>query len=374
MDSAKISVLVVGQTPPPVHGQAVMIQELLDGQYPGLELHHVRLNFSRSLNESGAFQVRKLFVLLNTLTDILIGRWRNHAQILYYPPAAPMVNSVFRDMFLLICTRWLFKYTVFHFHAAGLPEFCQRLPWWLKPLFKLTYQNADLAIFVSENTASAGRAFAAKEVTVIPNGIPDSNRLTPSDMHERRGGVTRILFMGILCEGKGLLTLIEACSHLQKAGLSFHLICAGAFASESFKKEVEQLIKTHGLTEVIQFPGVLRGPEKWQAFRDADVFCFPSHYQFENFPVVLIEAMSFGLPIVTTRWRGIPEVVGASGGALIVEPRLPSLVAEGLSVLIRDVGLRASMGIKNRVWYCDHYTLSKFRESMEQALLRLGSR
>jgi glycosyltransferase involved in cell wall biosynthesis len=161
---------------------------------------------------------------------------------------------------------------------------------------------------------------------------------------------------------------------LQKAGLSFHLICAGAFASESFKKEVEQLIKTHGLTEVIQFPGVLRGPEKWQAFRDADVFCFPSHYQFENFPVVLIEAMSFGLPIVTTRWRGIPEVVGASGGALIVEPRLPSLVAEGLSVLIRDVGLRASMGIKNRVWYCDHYTLSKFRESMEQALLRLGSR
>jgi len=84
--------------------------------------------------------------------------------------------------------------------------------------------------------------------------------------------------------------------------------------------------------------------------------------------------MSFGLPIVTTRWRGIPEVVGASGGALIVEPRVPSFVAEGLSVLIRDAALRGSMGVRNRSWYCDHYTLPKFRESMELALVRIGSR
>jgi hypothetical protein len=42
-------VLVVGQTPLPVNGQAVMIQELLDGEYAGIALHHVRLNFSRSI-------------------------------------------------------------------------------------------------------------------------------------------------------------------------------------------------------------------------------------------------------------------------------------------------------------------------------------
>jgi glycosyltransferase involved in cell wall biosynthesis len=350
-----------------------MIQELLDGQYAGIALHHVRLKFSRSIDEIGSFQVRKLFVLLKTLIDILIGRWRSHAQILYYPPAGPTFNPVLRDIFLLICTRWLFRYTVFHFHALGLPGIYPRLPWWLKPLFKLAYYDADLAIVMSASTASAGYDLAAKEVTIIPNGIPDSTRLTPCALRQVRGGVARILFMGMLCEEKGLLTLIEACSQLQKAGLSFHLVCAGAFTSESFKKEVEQLIKTYSLTEVIQFPGVLRGAEKWQAFQEAAVFCLPSHHYSENSPVVLIEAMSFGLPIVTTRWGGIPDVVGASGGAFIVEPGLPSLVAEKLGVLIRDVGLRASMGSKNRVWFCDHHTLAKFRESMEMALLRVGS-
>lgn len=366
--------LVVGQTPPPVNGQAIMIQELLDGQYAGIALHHVRLNFSRSIDEVGAFRVRKLFVLLKTLTQVLIARWKNHAQILYYPPAGPNFNPVIRDIFLLIGTRWLFRHTVFHFHAAGLPEIYQRLPWWLKPLFKLAYRNADLAIFTTESTASAGHDLAAREVTVIPYGIPDSARLTPINLHEVRDGVTRILFMGILCEGKGLLTLIEACSQLQKAGLSFHLVCAGAFESESFRKEVAQLIETRGLTDVIQFPGVLRGAEKWRAFREADVFCFPSHYHSESFGVVLIEAMSFGLPIVTTHWRGIPDVVDGSGGAFVVEPKLPHLVAEALQELMHDGELRASMGRKNRVWFCDHYTLVKYRERMEMALQGVGSR
>jgi glycosyltransferase involved in cell wall biosynthesis len=178
--------------------------------------------------------------------------------------------------------------------------------------------------------------------------------------------------MGILCEGKGLLTLIEACSLVQKAGLSFHLVCAGAFESEDFKKEVEYLTETRGLTEVIQFPGVLRGAEKWQSFREADVFCFPSHYHAESFGIVLIEAMSFGLPIVTTRWRGIPDVVGGSGGAFIVEPNRSDLIAERLEVLLRDNELRATMGKRNRAWYCAHYTLEKYQLRMGRALHAVG--
>jgi glycosyltransferase involved in cell wall biosynthesis len=178
--------------------------------------------------------------------------------------------------------------------------------------------------------------------------------------------------MGILCEGKGLLTLIEACSQVRKAGLCFHVVCAGAFESESFRREVERLINAHGLAGHLEFPGILSGEDKWRAFREADVFCFPSHYHSESFGVVLIEAMSFGLPIVTTRWRGIPDVVGASGGAFIVEPKQPQLVAEGLQALMRDGELRASMGRKNRAWFRDHYTLAKYRERMEVALRGVG--
>jgi glycosyltransferase involved in cell wall biosynthesis len=84
--------------------------------------------------------------------------------------------------------------------------------------------------------------------------------------------------------------------------------------------------------------------------------------------------MSFGLPIVTTRWRGIPDVAGESGGAFIVEPKRPDLVAERLEVLLRDSELRTVMGRKNREWFCSHYTLEIFRERMERALQEVGCR
>jgi glycosyltransferase involved in cell wall biosynthesis len=208
---------------------------------------------------------------------------------------------------------------------------------------------------------------------VIPNCIPDQGQDSLVESR-RNGGVPRILFMGVLCEGKGVLTLIEACSLLQKAGLGFRLVCAGAFTSETFKREVMKLIEDRGLAEVINFPGVLTGETKSRAFREADMFCFPSHYYAESFGIVLIEAMSFGLPIVTTRWRGIPDVVGGSGGAFIVEPKRPDLVAAELEKLFRDSELRVVMGRKNREWFCDHYTIEIFRSGIEKVLQEVGVR
>jgi glycosyltransferase involved in cell wall biosynthesis len=366
------NVMVVGRTPPPINGESLMIQELLDGHYEGVAMYHVRTNLSRTISEIGVFQVRKLLMLLKALVDMLVGRWQNRAEILYYLPGGPALYPVLRDIFLLIGTRWLFRYTVFHFEAGGLPEIYPRLPWWLKPLFNLAYRNADLAIFTTESTASAGVALGAKAVSVIPNCIPDIAHVPLVNSSKLTDSVPQILFMGILCEGKGLLTLIEACSLVQKTGLLFRLVCAGAFASETFRKEVGELIESYGLTEVICFPGVLTGGMKLQVFREADVFCFPSHYYAESFGIVLIEAMSFGLPIVTTRWRGIPDVVGGSGGAFIVEPKRPDLVAEKLEALIRDSELRTVMGKKNREWFCAHYTLEIFRERMERALQLVG--
>jgi glycosyltransferase involved in cell wall biosynthesis len=365
-------VMLVGQTPPPVDGQTVMIQALVNGQYDGVEVYHVRTELSRTTSEVGVFHLRKPIMLLKALADMLIGRWRSRAQILYYLPAGPMLFPVLRDIFLLVSTRWLFRYTVFHFQAAGLPEIYPRLPWWLKPLFNLAYRNADLAIFLTPSGAPAGADLQAKVVSVIPNCIPDMAQDFLVDSRRGNDGVPRILFMGVLCEGKGVITLIEACSLLQKAGLRFRVVCAGAFTSETFKREVMKLLDDRGLNGVISFPGVLTGETKSRAFREADMFCFPSHYYAESFGIVLIEAMSFGLPIVTTRWRGIPDVVGESGGAFIVEPKRPDLVAAELEKLFRDSELRVVMGRRNREWFCDHYTIEIFRSGIERVLQEVG--
>ena len=362
------SILVVGQTPPPLHGQAIMIQSFLDGSYQDFRLEHVRMNFSRSIDEVGSFGWRKVWVLWLTWLGILRARFLRGARVLYYPPSGPNRNPVLRDIVLLVSTRWLFRRTVFHFHAAGLYEVYPRLTWWAKPLFRLAYRRPDLAIFTAASTSSDAQLLGAKSVAIVPCGIADEGAafLAGDDLEDPIAPI--ILFTGVLCEAKGLLVLLEACRLLRFAGQRFQLVCVGAFESRAFQEEVENVLDESGLGDLVRFPGVLTGRAKAEAFASCSIFCFPSHYPSESSPIVLLEAMSFAKPIVATVWRGIPETVGDDGGSLLVRPRNSEEVANRLQLLLNSPERRRTMGLANRARYLKNFSVEQYRRNLENAL------
>ena len=365
-----LDILIVGQIPPPVNGQTLMIKSFLDGKYDHIRLHHVPMKFSRSIDEVGTFQIRKLFVLFNACIEVFKARSKTGATAVYFPPAGPAFVPVIRDILLHIGTRWMFRYTIFHFHAAGLTEIYPRLPAILRPFFRIAYYKPDVAIFTAESRFPMGVEIKAKNIVAVPYGIDDNAGQFSLDRSTHEGQIPTILFMGILCDGKGLFTLIEACALLHAAHVPFKVVCGGTWDAETSQQDVEALIDRHGMNGMFHFPGVLLGDEKFKAFRDADVFCFPSHYINESSPVVLTEAMSFQLPIVTTNWRGIPDVVGKTGGAFLVEPKRPDLVADSLRKLFENKELRKEMGQKNRAWFSAFGTTEKYRQNMELAVLK----
>jgi glycosyltransferase involved in cell wall biosynthesis len=364
------TILVVGQTPPPLHGQAIMIKSFLDGTYQDFKLDHVRMNFSRSIDEVGSFRWRKLRVLGLTWLGILRARFLRGARVLYYPPSGPNRNPVLRDIALLATTRWLFRKTVFHFHAAGLYEIYPRLRWWERPLFRLAYRTPDLAIFTAASTSGDAASLEAKSVAIVPCGIADEGAAFLAGEWEDRNAPI-ILFTGVLCEAKGLLVLLEACLLLRRAGRRFQLVCVGAFESQAFQQEVEKTVEAYGLGDVVRFRGVLAGRAKAEAFASCSIFCFPSHYASESSPIVLLEAMSFAKPIVATVWRGIPETVGDGGGSLLVRPRDPVEVADRLQQLLNSPERRLAMGQANRARYLKHFSVEQYRRNLEDALKRV---
>jgi hypothetical protein len=107
-----ISIIAVAQTPPPFHGQAVMNQLLLEGDYSKVQFHHVRMAFSDDIQEVGVFRWKKIFHLVVVYFGIVVALFRTGAQVLYYPPASPNMVPFLRDCVLLIGTRWLFQKTV----------------------------------------------------------------------------------------------------------------------------------------------------------------------------------------------------------------------------------------------------------------------
>jgi glycosyltransferase involved in cell wall biosynthesis len=98
--------------------------------------------------------------------------------------------------------------------------------------------------------------------------------------------------------------------------------------------------------------GFVSGDRKRRSFLDADVFCFPSYYYAESFGLVLVEAMAFGLPSVTTRWRTIPELFPDQYAGL-VPIRSPDQIATALQ---RVAALDLAESLRQR--YLERYTLA----------------
>ncbi len=364
------SVIVMGQVPPPMNGQSLMIQEFLAGTYPGLALVHVPMQFSATTSEIGVAGVGKVLKLVDLIRTLYRTQCSTRAEILYYPPAGPNLVPVLRDIvILIICRRW-FRQTVFHFHAAGLAEILPRLPWPLRKLFHLAYDRPDLAIFTTEATAHEAEVLHARSKAIVPCGTRDHS-LDLERNPTSQSPCPTILFAGILCEGKGLKTLLAACSLLHQRGIPFRLVCIGSFESQAFQAEVEAMLKTSGIASLVDLPGTVTGEAKTRRFQQADIFCFPSHYTSESFGVVLIEAMSFSLPIVATRWRGIPEVTGEAG-TFLVDIQSPEQLADRLRQLIESEDLRHTMGERNRSRYLERFTIEAYRDGMFQAIKSLA--
>ena len=358
-------VLVLGQIPPPVTGQSLMIQQMLARSYSGIRLVHVPLEFSRTTAEIGVFGYRKLLLLCSTLLRIVQARGKTGATVMYYPPAGPNLTPVLRDFALLLPTRWMFQTTVFHFHAAGLCGLYPRLSRPLRFLFRRAYCGAQLAIFTTKATARNTEMLQAEQQLIVPCGIPDHTE--PRRNYSDRSAVPVLLFAGILCEGKGVMVLLEACRLLHERGEQFRAVCMGAFHSAAFQEEVEAFVQQHGLTDHVSFPGVLVGPAKAQAFASSDIFCFPSHYSSESFGVVLIEAMSYELPIIATTWQGIPEVT-EKRGALLVPVKDPDALFQAILLLLHAPDLRQRMGADNRARYLEQFTDDVYCRRLSNAL------
>jgi glycosyltransferase involved in cell wall biosynthesis len=365
-----IKILVVGQTPPPFHGQAVMIEETLKANYEGIRFYHVRMGYSKTVDEIGRFQFRKILHLFWIIMEVIYHKFRHNIKILYYPPAGPDKVPVYRDLIFLNSTRFLFKHTIFHFRAAGVSTIYERLSPLMKSLYRRAYFFPDISIRLSELNPPDGSFFKAKKEHIVPNGMKDHSL---HFVQERRANKSacQLLYVGIVREAKGMMVLIEACRVLKTRGLKFCLKVVGRFDSPAFRNTVMEKVKGLDLKDEIQFSGVLIGEEKYRCFNRADIYCYPTFYGPESFGLSLLEAMQFSLPVVATEWRGVPSVIRDEVNGFLVPIKDSAALADKLERLIKNPQLRKAMGTRGREIYLEQFGIEKYHDRMEKIFLSL---
>jgi glycosyltransferase involved in cell wall biosynthesis len=180
----------------------------------------------------------------------------------------------------------------------------------------------------------------AEQVIVLPNPVK-----LPSQVPQRLGShKVSFVFLGRIGPRKGAFDLIKAFACLSAEQKTRSVL---TLAGDGDVEQARTLIKSLNLTDYITVLDWLDQEQRDALLAKADVFVLPSYN--EGLPMALLEAMSWGLPVITTPVGGIPEVVTHKQNGLLVNPGDTQQLSEAMQSLIEDENLRLSLGSTARL-------------------------
>jgi glycosyltransferase involved in cell wall biosynthesis len=255
----------------------------------------------------------------------------------------PMPHALFGAVARATCGARL----VTLWYGAELRYVQSALPW-LRWLVRWALRTSDRVVAISSYVAAELGRVAAVPVQVIPYAVGWSDRGALPEIQaarrERGNGGFRILFVGRLVERKGVPDLIAAVGRLP-AALAPHLEIVGDGPE---RPRLQAQIDREGLGGRVTLRGRVSERELRQAYASADVLVLSaivdSRSDTESLGVVLLEAMSYRVPVIATRVGGIPDIVVDGQTGLLVPPGDHAALAGALERLASDRPLAARLG------------------------------
>jgi glycosyltransferase involved in cell wall biosynthesis len=217
-------------------------------------------------------------------------------------------------------------------------------------------RNADAAIALTGDMKRAMQKICNRDIAVVPNGISVVDRVDGTNDEAVHG--KHILYVGRLEPVKGVRYLISAMKRVHDTIPDARLIIIGEGTERAM---LEALSTRLGLRTCVQFGGEVPHEKVLSFMRQADVFVLPS--MSEGFPMVIVEALSCGLPVVASRVGGVPEIITNETNGYLVEAKDEGALAESILVLLQDEHLRKKISDANK------HLVKKY--SWENVIIRL---
>lgn len=348
--------------PPPVHGAAVVGKQIYDSQLirDSFDCAFVNYSTSDSLGEIGRFSIKKIISVLQFIKSIRTKIKKEKPQLVYITPSLSGW-AFYRDWLMVRMIKRRKCAVVAHFHNKPPVSFTRK---WYNRLLYRSFFNDLHSIFLANCLAETFKDYTQpRSVHICPNGMPEGMHQTPS---EHSNKPYTFLFLSNMMEEKGVIILLEACALLKKRGFGFMCNFVGQW-SDITEQHFDSLTDELGISDVVRAYGGAYGEEKAKYFSLAEAFVFPTYYAAECLPLVLIEAMQYSMPIISTPEGGIPDVVDNKVGYL-VEQRNSQALADRMQYVLQNPEIGREMGKQGRLKYEREYTLSVFERRLVHIL------
>lgn len=259
-------------------------------------------------------------------------------------------NSAKRKYPFFRLAKLLHKGTVIHLHCGSQIDEI-----W-SPVYQTMFEQCDCGIVLSERlkTKVEQHIGPSEKIKVVYNPCPI---ITETTTYEKQN---HILFSGTLYEGKGYKDLIKAFAKIALLHPEWKIILAGNGEEE----QARTLSQSLGIENQVMLLGWVNGEAKHKAFSEAKALCLPSYA--EGFPMAVLDAWAYGLPVVTTPVGGVPDVALDGENMLLFEPGDIEKLSEQLELIITDAALRERLSKESKKLASEKFNLKTVTEEVAE--------
>jgi glycosyltransferase involved in cell wall biosynthesis len=339
----KPRILVSGHLPPPTGGVAAYYQALLGSSLPQkVDLSFVQTSTNkRLLAQSGKFT-------FSNLTSAIADCVRFTRAVMKHRPQLSHIATAFGLSFVkhsacVVVARLFGSKVLLHPHCGFSALYSDQPRWW-QWYFRQVIRLTNGVITLSGEWNQLSQVVPGCPIYFLPNAIDlkvFKGIFQEQEARRKNSTPLKVLYLGYLGRNKGTFDLIDAAKEVARKKVPVVFDLFGDDMEIGDTDLIKNIIDQAGLDRTVAVHPFANGEKKLDAFRDADVFVYPSYS--EGMPMAVIEAMACGLPIIATKVGGLPDLVCDGSNGILVDVKNPDQLVSAFQLLNSESDLRTTM-------------------------------
>lgn len=263
--------------------------------------------------------------------------------------------SFYRSLPFIYMASWAKKPMINHIHGSEFDKLYTNAAERKKKLVRKAWNKCARFIVLSESWKERfSEVIPTEKMTVIENYSVVKDGIDRSQCH------SQVLFLGAINQMKGCYDMVAVIKRVVATVPNVKMIVAGDGEIEQVKAKAAAV----GVAEYFIFPGWVRGKQKEKLLEESDIFFLPSYT--EGMPMSALDAMGYGMPIVSTNVGGIPRIVIEGKNGFLREPGDVAGFAEAIIEILTNNATRKSMGEKSLEIVKGRYSLEAHIKEIEK--------
>lgn len=359
----KKKVVMVGSVPPPYHGSNVYFYNLINSRInEEFEITHLDISDHRNLDNLSRLDFTNVYLALKSILKLFLTVIKERPAIVYIPVSSNFLPYLRDGIFILTASYFSKSRIIIHLHEGDYfkKEFYTRSNFAVRYFIRKSLSKVTTAIVYSESLKNNFKGFV-KNIVAFPNGL-DPVEITVLESNGVSNEKIKVGFYSNLFESKGVLDTLNAAALVSKVNPNIEFAFTGEWTKPETETKVkaEKIIKENNLEKTVTFIGTVSGDKKKKFLNETDIIAFPTWYPYEGCPMVIIEAMAYGRPVISTRDVGaIPEMISDGETGFLVDKKKPEQIADAIIKLANDPALIGKMGRSAREKFEKQFTMNK---------------